>query len=216
MGCLCWIFVWVSSTVRSSSVPSGELSACIGCRHGGRCLGYCFCIFPLFIFSCGSAYHVSASVFRGWVLHLSEIGWAYSEVSFLFSEVFVIGFWSGASMIPGLLDRVTCWWLCGVARSARGCVGFVEVWAWGDESSGNFSVVSLNIFFNVLSAYVCRPGWFSSWSCNPLTASMRYLTTLVDASLGLSIRTWLGCGYSLYWMETWIPPVVGTWNFRHL
>ena len=31
-------------------------------------------------------------------------------------------------MSPGVLDPVSCSWLRGVARSARGCVGFVEVW----------------------------------------------------------------------------------------
>ena len=48
-------------------------------------------------------------------------------------------------MIPGLLDCVSRLWLCDVARSARGCVGFVEVWAWESVLSGNVSAVSLKI-----------------------------------------------------------------------
>ena len=73
-----------------------------------------------------------------------------------------------------------------------------------------------DLFVNVSSACVWRPGRFFSWSCYPLTESMRYLAILVDSSLGVSIGTQLHCGYSFYWPETSIPPVVHTWNFRHL
>ena len=103
-----------------------------------------------------------------------------------------------------------------MARSARGCVRFVEVWSWGGISSGNFSVVSLNIFVNFSSACVCRTGWFFYWYFNILTSSMRYFANLVDAPLGVSMGTQMCCWYSFYWPETRIPPVVGNWNFRHL
>ena len=46
-------------------------------------------------------------------------------------------------MSPGVLARVSCLWLCRVAHSARDCVGFVELWAWGSVPSGNVSTVSL-------------------------------------------------------------------------
>ena len=72
------------------------------------------------------------------------------------------------------------------------------------------------VFVNVSSTCGWHPGWFFYWSCNPLTASMRCLDILVASSFGFSIGTWLCCGYSLYWPETRIPPVVGTCNFRHL
>ena len=63
-------------------------------------------------------------------------------------------------------------WVCG--GLGLGCV-----------PSGNFSDVSLKLFVNVSSACVCCNGWFVSLSCNHLTASMRYLDTLVDASIGV-------------------------------
>ena len=46
----------------------------------------------------------------------SEVGWAPSEVICPPSEVLVIGFWSGASMIHGVLDRLTvlCWICLGL------------------------------------------------------------------------------------------------------
>ena len=92
----------------------------------------------------------------------------------------------------------------------------MEVWDWGDVSLGKFSVVSLNISVNILSACVCRPGWFVSWSYNNLTDLMRSFDTLVAVSLGVSMGTQMCRGYSLYWSDTRIPPVVGTWNYRHL
>ena len=65
---------------------------------------------------------------------------------------------------------------------------------------------------NVSSAWVWSTGWFFSWSCNTLTASMSCLAILVDSSFGVSIGTWLCCGYNFYLLETWITPVVGTCN----
>ena len=119
-------------------------------------------------------------------------------------------------MIPRVLDHVTHLWLPGVDQSSHGCVWFVEVWDWGGVPSGNVSVVLLNFFVHVSSACVCGPLWVVSWSCNIFTLSMRYFATLVAASLCFSMGTRLCCGYSLYWLETQIPYVVGAWSFRHL
>ena len=47
-------------------------------------------------------------------------------------------------MSTRVLAHVRRLWLRGVARSARGCVGFVEVWHWGNLISGNVSDVFLN------------------------------------------------------------------------
>ena len=55
--------------------------------------------------------------------------------------------------------------MSGVARSAHGCVGFVEVWAWGGVPSGNVSAVLLKYFsiflvlmFAVLDGLFLGPG----------------------------------------------------------
>ena len=187
----------------------------MGWRCGERRLGYHFFFFVLFIFSRGWEYHASADVFFGGFTP-SEMGWAPSIVRFPPSEVCVIWFWSGADIIPGVLDCMNRWCFCVVSRSLCSCVGFVDVWYWGGVSSVNFSVVSLNIFINVLSACVWRTGWFVSWSCNIFTASMSYFVTLVSASPDASMGTLLCCGYSWYWQETRCPLVVGPWNFKHL
>ena len=53
--------VWSSSTVRSSSTATGEVSACMGCRCGERLLGHCFSVCIIFLFLHGWEYHVSAA-----------------------------------------------------------------------------------------------------------------------------------------------------------
>ena len=64
-------------------------------------------------------------------------------------------------MSPGVLDRVSCLWLHGVARSARGWIEFVEVWDWGGVPSWNVSAVSF-IFLSMLLVLVCAvPDGFS-------------------------------------------------------
>ena len=62
------------------------------------------------------------------------------------------------------------------------------------------------------SACMWHPGLFFFWSCNNLTALMRSLAILVASSLGVSICTWMCCGYKLYYPETRILCVFGTWN----
>ena len=194
MWCLCCRWFLYFSTVYYSWATSGELSYCMGCRRGERRLGYHFSVLLLFLFSCGLANHVSAAVFLG-VRAPSEVGWGPSEVSCPHSEVFVVNFWSDDSIIIGLLDRVTRWWLRGVTQNARSCIGFVEVWAGGGVSSWNVYVVLLNIFVTVWSACVCWYGWFFSYCyCNTLTASMGCFATLVTASIGVSMGTQLCCG----------------------
>ena len=125
----------------------------MGCRHGELCLGHCFYVCLIFLFLRGWSYHVSSVVYLGGCTP-SEVGWETSEGSCSPLEVFVISFWSGVVMIPGVLDHVFRWWFCGMARSARGCVGFVEVWAWGGVPSGNVSAVSLE-FLSMFLVLVC-------------------------------------------------------------
>ena len=117
----------------------------MGCRLGGRLLGYCFSVCLIFIFLRGWEYRVSASVCLVGCTP-SEVGFSPSEVSCSPSEVFVIWFLSGGGMSPEVLYRVSCLWLSVVVRSARGCIGFVEVWDWGGVPSGNFFAVSLKNF----------------------------------------------------------------------
>ena len=57
-------------------------------------------------------------------------------------------------MSPGVLACVSRLWLNVVERSAHGCVGFVEVWAWGSVPSVNVSAVSLKDIVNISSACV--------------------------------------------------------------
>ena len=78
----------------------------MGCRCGERRLGNCFYVCLIFIFLSGWEYHVSESVCLGGCTP-SEVSWALSEVSFSPLEVFVIGFWSGTGMSPGVFDRVS-------------------------------------------------------------------------------------------------------------
>ena len=114
------------------------ISVCMGGRCGERCLGHRFSLFVIFLFLRVWEYQVSAAVcFEGFTP--SELGWAPWEVSCSPSEVFFIWYWSGAGMVPGVLARVRRLWLRGVSQSARGCVGFVEDWAWGSV----LSVISL-------------------------------------------------------------------------
>ena len=75
----------------------------------------------------------------------SQVGLAPSEVRCSSLEVFGICSWSGSGMSPGVLDSVSRQWFRDVTCSARGCVGFVEVWSW-------CSVLSVNVC--VSSAYV--------------------------------------------------------------
>ena len=125
----------------------------MGCRRGERCLGHCLSVCIIFLFSRCWGYHVSAAVYLGGFTP-SEVGWSPSEVRCSPLEVFFICYWSGDGMSPGVLARVSRWWLRDVSHSARGCVGFVEVWDWGSVLSGNVCALSLNTIFNVSSACV--------------------------------------------------------------
>ena len=141
--------VWSNSTVCSSSTTAGKVSACVGFRRGERRLWHCFSVYLIFIFLHGWEYHVSAAVYLGRCTPYG-LGWAPSEVRCSPSEVFFIWFWSGAGMGTGVLYSVIRWWLCGVARSALSCVGFVEVWDWGSVLTENVFSVSLNVLLIIL------------------------------------------------------------------
>ena len=63
----CWgvcvgVGVWSSSTVWSSSITAGDVSACMGCRCGERLLGHCISVCLIFLFLHGLEYHVSAAI----------------------------------------------------------------------------------------------------------------------------------------------------------
>ena len=75
-------------------------------------------------------------------------------------------------------------------------VGVVEVCGVWAASSGKFSVSPLNIFANASNALVWRPGLRASNPCNFRTASNRSFTTLVAASIGVSIGSSQCWGYS--------------------
>ena len=105
----------------------------MGWRRGESCLGHLFVFVLLFIFSHGWAYYASAGVSLGG-LPPSEVGWAPSEVICPPSEVFVVRFWTGAYIIPGVLDSVTRLWLRVAVRIALSCVGLVDVRDWGGVS----------------------------------------------------------------------------------
>ena len=62
----------------------------------------------MFLFSRVWAYHASSdTLLGGWTPY--EVGWEPSEVRCPPLEVFVAGFWTGADMMPGVLDLVTPW-----------------------------------------------------------------------------------------------------------
>ena len=117
------------------------------------------------------------------------------------------------------------WFLeCWIVWAVDGCVawhGFhAVVLGCGGLGLGKYLLSKCICYvfeknIKVSSACIWRPGFFS-WSCNPLTSSMRSLAILVVSYLGVSIGTRLCYVYILYWPETRIPPVVGTWYFRHL
>ena len=98
-------YCWIASLVCSFTSTSGELSDCMGWRRGESCLGHLFFVVLLFLLSRVWEYHSSDGVSLGG-LPPSEVGWAPSEVICPPSEVFVVRFWTGAYIIPGVLDSV--------------------------------------------------------------------------------------------------------------
>ena len=78
----------------------------MSCGRGERCIWHRFSVCLIFIFFRGWKYYVSDAVYLGGCTP-SEVGWSPLEVRFSPSEVFVIWFWNGAGMIPGVLDCVS-------------------------------------------------------------------------------------------------------------
>ena len=134
--------VWSASVVFSSSSASGEVSACMRFRRGECRLGHRFSICLIFCVFRSWEYHVSAAVCLVGCTPC-EVGWTPYEVQCAPLGFFVIWFCGGSGISPGVLDRVSRWWLLNVSHSARGLVEFMEVWDWGSVPWRNFLAVPL-------------------------------------------------------------------------
>ena len=76
------------------STTAGEVSACMGCRRGERCLGHSFSVCIIFLFLRSREYHVSDAVCLGGCTP-SEVGLGHSEVRCSPLKVFLYGFGVG-------------------------------------------------------------------------------------------------------------------------
>ena len=152
---------------------------------------------------------------RGGVYTLwSEFGTLRSELSILRSFCFLVLDWGRyESWGFGFCDPLMVAWRSTECMRLRWVCGGFGFWQCPFRE---FIFCILDYFVNVTSAWVWRPGWFFYWYLNTFTDSMRYLAILESISLVVSIGKRLCYGYGLYWPETQIPPVVGTWNFRYL